>query len=215
MDTNNSEQQSDSENQSVNSLQPENQPMTPVYQQPDPVPERNAVFAPEALVASADGPSAAVSHQSDEPLAVVKVLSVRGLEYWMMTLALWVGAFSLTGVLLAVINGGSNFEVLAFPVSALVVSFALFAFFFLRLKKAELMNPSLRFDPSKRRMSQVTQILAYLAGFVSLIGIVYSIIAKLGGGYDGSVGKLLLDFVVILVVAGGILYYYWVDEHKR
>lgn len=150
----------------------------------------------------------------DEPVAVVKVLSVRGVEYLMMSIALWVGAATFAGVILSLINGGTGFDVLAFPISALIVSVGLFAFFFLRLKKAELRNPRLRFDPSKRRLSQITQVLAYLAIFVSLVGVLYSIIAQIGGSYTGSLWKIILDFLIVLVIAGGILYYYWRDEHR-
>lgn len=151
---------------------------------------------------------------SDEPVPVVKVLSVRGVEYLMMSIALWVGAFTFVGLILSLINGGTGFDVLAFPISALVVSVGIFAFFFLRLKKLELQNPRLRFDPSKRRLSQITQVLAYLAVFVSLIGVLYSIIAKVGGSLNTSLWKIVLDFLIVLAVAGGILYYYWRDEHR-
>jgi len=152
--------------------------------------------------------------RDDQPVAVVRVLSVRGVEYLMMSLALWIGAFSFAGMLLTLINGGHSFDVLAFPISVLVVAVGLFTFFFLRLKKAEVQNPALRFDPSKRRLSQTTQVLSYLAIFVSLVGIVYTLIAKMAGSLEQTLWKLVLDFVVVLAVAGGILAYYWLDEHK-
>jgi len=156
----------------------------------------------------------AVPAQNDQPVAVVKVLSVKGLEYFMMTFALWVGAFAIAGVLLSLVNNGTSFDVLAFPVSSLIVALGVFSFFFLRLKKAELQNPSLRFDPSKRRLSQITQIVAYLTSFFSVVGIVYSLLAKMAGSLDTVLWKILLDLAIVLVVAGGILAYYWIDEHK-
>jgi hypothetical protein len=132
----------------------------------------------------------------------------------MMTLALWVAAASLTGIVLSLINGNTSFNVLAFPISALVVAVVLFSLFFLRLKKAELQTPALRFDPSKRRLSQATQVVSYIVSFIALVGLVYTVVSKIGGNYKGTLWKTLLDFVVILLVAGGIWAYYWVDEHK-
>lgn len=174
----------------------------PQAQTPPPTPATPAIPALPAA-----GPN-------DQPLAVVKVLSVRGIEYLMMTLALWVGAAAITGIILSLINGGRGFDVLALPVSALVVAAVLFSGFFLRLKKAELQNPALRFDPSKRRLSQITQIFTYVVSFISLVGIVYVVLAKIGGSFTGAVAKVLLDFVVVLIVSGGILAYYWIDEHR-
>lgn len=171
-----------------------------------------------APVAPSPVPSAAGTlpnyARTDQPTAVVKVLSVRGLEYLMMSLALWVGSFALAGILLSLINSGTSFDVLSFPVSSLVVATGLFTLFFRRLKKAELWDPNLRFDPSKRRLSQLTQVVAYIAVFISLIGIVYSTLAKLSSDLSQTYWKLLLDFVVVIAVAGGVLAYYWIDEHK-
>ena len=156
----------------------------------------------------------AVPAQNDQPVAVVRVLSVKGLEYFMMTFALLVGASSVAGILLSLVNNGTSFDVLAFPVSSLIVALGVFSFFFLRLKKAELLNPSLRFDPSKRRMSQITQIIAYLVSFFSVIGVVYTVLAKMAGSLGTPLWKVLLDLLIVLAVSGGILAYYWIDEHK-
>src|SRR6185437_5572570 len=53
--------------------------------------------------------------QGINPVPVVKVLSTRGVEYAMMTLALWFGADAFAAILLVLINGGSNFTALSFP----------------------------------------------------------------------------------------------------
>jgi len=148
------------------------------------------------------------------PIAVVQVVSTRGVEYAMMTLALWLGATSLLGVLLSLINGGTSAAVLAFPASVLVVCLPVFSFFFLRLKKAELLNPELKVDPSKRRLTQFTQLIAFATCLFTLIAFVYFLISTISGVGGTSILKAILDVIAILVVAGGILAYYWVDEHK-
>jgi hypothetical protein len=151
---------------------------------------------------------------SDQPIAVVQVLSTRGVEYTMMTLALWFGAASLIWLLLSLLNGDSSYDTLSLPVSALVVSVPVFGLLFLKLRRDELANPELRLDPSKRRLSQFTQIFAFAAVFFNIIGLVYEIMQKMAGHYSGSVGKLVGDVAIIFVIAGGVLFYYWVDEHR-
>jgi hypothetical protein len=148
------------------------------------------------------------------PVAVVPVLSTRGVEYWMLTLTLWLGAGGLLAVLLALFNGGTSFEVLAFPVSLLIVCLPVFSYFFLRLKKAELMNPQLRLDPSKRRLTQFTQVITFAISLFTLVVIVFGIIAAIGGHGPDSFGKFLLNSFLVLLVSGGILAYYWIDEHQ-
>jgi hypothetical protein len=108
------------------------------------------------------------------PIAVVRVLSPRGVEYVFLTIALFTGAASLTGDLISLLNGKTDFSVLAFPTAALVVSLPVFAWLFLRLKKAEFRNPSLKLDPSKRRSTQFIQITTFVICFFSGIGFLYS-----------------------------------------
>lgn len=148
------------------------------------------------------------------PMPVVQVLSPRGVEYVFLTINLVTAAIGLISVLLALVNGKTDFTVLAFPVSLLVVSVPMFAWLFLRLKRAELRDPSLRADASKRRSTQFIQIISYLAVFFSLIGLVSAGFAKASGVYDGNFVKLCLDVLVIVVIAGGVLAYYWRDEHR-
>jgi hypothetical protein len=157
---------------------------------------------------------AAAEPASVVPQPVVKVLSPRGVEYVFMTIALFTGAFGLGGALLSLVNGQVKFAVLAFPISLLVVALPTFAWLFLRLKKAELANPALRFDASKRRSTQFTQIAACLGCLFKLISFVAFIFAKLAGEFDGSIVKVILNVLVIEVVSGGILAYYWRDEHQ-
>jgi hypothetical protein len=150
----------------------------------------------------------------DRPVPVVKVLSVRGVEYAMMSILLWLGAGSLIFILVSIISGMSGFDSLAFPISMLLVCLPGFAFLYLRLRKAELSDPSLRLEASKRRYSQITQILAFLTCFFNIVTVVYILISMAGGEEVGSIGKVLGSAAAVLAVAGGILVYYWFDEHK-
>lgn len=150
----------------------------------------------------------------DLPVAVVQALSVRGVEYTMMTLALLINAGALIWSLLSVVNGGTSFSLLAFPIALLIVCGPVFAFFFLRLRKSELTNPALRFDASKRRLSQFTQIIAFATCLFNTIGFVYLVLQKISGGAAPSIVKSIINLGVVLAIAGGILVYYWFDEHR-
>lgn len=152
---------------------------------------------------------------SDQPTPVVKVLSVRGVEYLFMSIFLWLSAGSFVGLVLSLINGQTGFSALAFPLSMLLVCLPGFALLFLRLKRAELNDPSLRLDASKRRLTQITQVLAFLTCLINIITFMYLILQKIGGEGDLAFGKVVVNVLVILVVAGGILAYYWNDEHRR
>jgi hypothetical protein len=148
------------------------------------------------------------------PQPVVRVLSPRGVEYVFMAIALVTGAIGLVSALLALVNGNHSFSVLYFPLALLLVAVPVFSGLFLRLKQAELLDPTARLDASKRRTTQFLQIGSFLICFFTLIGFLAIVFAKLSGSYSGSLVKVILDAAVILVVTGGILFYYWNDEHK-
>jgi uncharacterized membrane protein len=131
-----------------------------------------------------------------------------------MTIALVTGAVGLASALLAIVNGSYSFSVLYFPLSLLLVSVPVFSWLFLRLKHVEVLDPAARLDASKRRSTQFIQISSFFVCFFTLIGFLATVFAKLNGSYNGSIVKVILDVLVILVVAGGILFYYWRDEHK-
>ena len=149
------------------------------------------------------------------PQPVVKVLSPAGVEYVFMTIALLTAEFGLGIVLVSLVNGMTSFSLLAYPASLLLVAVPVFAWLFLRLKKGELLNAGRRFDASKRRSTQFIQILNYIITFFTTIGFVAAIFSKMAGQYNGSVVKLFLDVLVVWAVAGGVLVYYWRDEHKK
>lgn len=171
-----------------------------------------ATPAPEPAPA---GQQADTNQNGVRPQPVVHVLSPRGVEYVFLTIALFTAAIGLTSVLLSLVNGKTDFAVLSFPVATLLVAVPVFAWLFLRLKQAELANPSLQLDASKRRSTQFTQIVSFLVVFFTMIGFLTAIFAKISGQYEGSMVKLFLDVLVILTVAGGILAYYWRDEHNK
>jgi len=194
---------------------------SPMPNTPDTPPVSPAPFVPAPLTPPPTPPAPPSSTPTlaatgDEPVPVVKVLSVRGVEYLFMSIALWLGAASLIGVILLPLNGETTMSGFAFPLSLLLTTVPLFAFFFIRLKRAELVNPSLRLDASKRRLSQVTQVLAFLTCLGNIAALIFIILEKIGGDGGGvSIGKALLNILVILLVAGGILAYYWFDEHRQ
>ncbi|HSX48587.1 MAG TPA: DUF5671 domain-containing protein, partial [Candidatus Nanoarchaeia archaeon] len=108
---------------------------------PPPPPPSNATASP--------GPAA--------PVAVVTSLSTRGFEYWIMFLSMGILAGSLGWVLHSltdgVFSGGGSFYEAGVSVAsaALLVALPVFAFMFLRLKKAELSEVALHNDASRRR----------------------------------------------------------------
>ncbi|MBI2592416.1 hypothetical protein HYW36_02990 [Candidatus Saccharibacteria bacterium] len=190
--------------------QPLHQPVA--YPQPwqpaAPLPAPPSPQSPAPVATKLSGPA------PDEPVAVIRVLSVRGVEYAMMTIALWFAATGLVWVVLNVVNDSANFNFLVVPLSVLITSVPIFTLLFIRLKRAELANPSLRLEPSKRRLSQLTQILAFLACLINITVFVYSVLQKINGTTGYSIGKSILSLLVVLVVAGGTLTYYWFDEHR-
>ncbi len=182
------------------------------YEKPTPTPESTQELPKEPVIHETRSPS--LSSDGDRSIPVVKVLSVRGLEYLMMSVGLWLGAGGLLWGVLTALNGGTSFTILAMPASLALVGVLVFAGFFIRLKKAELKDPSLRLDSSKRRTSQITQLLAFFVLLVNLITFVYICFTKLGGENSISLGKAAINLLVVTVIAGGILLYYWLDEHK-
>ena len=149
-----------------------------------------------------------------DPMPVVKMYSTRGVEYGMMTIALWFAASSLAWVVINIVNGSSNFNFLVVPVSVLITSVPVFGILFLRLRKAELADSGLRLEPSKRRWSQLTQFLAFIVCLVNLVYLVYSLLQHFANDGTNNVAKAAGSVAVVLVIAGGILVYYWLDEHR-
>lgn len=176
---------------------------TPQFSAPTPI-KTYAIPADQSIGASVDL----------NPQPVVHVLSPRGVEYVFLTIALFTGTIGLITALVSLVNGQFGFDVLSFPVSLLIVAVPVFSWLFLRLKNAELRDPSLALDASKRRSTQVIQIVMFMVCFFTLIGFVGTVMASMSGALSTSLVKIVLDVLSILVVAGGVLFYYWRDEHK-
>ncbi|MGH7157899.1 MAG: DUF5671 domain-containing protein [Candidatus Saccharimonadales bacterium] len=161
----------------------------------------------------------------NEPIGVVQVYSTRGAEYFIMLVAMSVSALSM-GILLASIaehlfggsSGAFDTGIMAFTTSSLVVGLPILAWLFLRLKKAELANPRLRLDPSRRRMVQIALLVSFVVGFFSLIGFLSALSAAIygGKGYEiENIGVLVANMVIVLGIAGGIFAYFWLDSHRK
>lgn len=173
-----------------------------------PVTTMGGAATPKPLATLLGGPDAVA------PTPVVQVLSPLGVEYMFLTISLFTAAVSLTGLLISMVNGEFGFAQLSFPGASFLVSLPLFAALFLRVKKRELANPALKQDASKRRATQFTQVASYIVCLFTLIGLVASVFAKIGGQLDTSIVKVVGDCASLLVVFGGMLAYYWHDEHK-
>ncbi len=169
---------------------------------------------------------------SNQPIAVVGNLSVRGFEYMVMFITLLASAFSIGMLAHTYINSvfskasdtysyGDANPIGTFAITLLIVSFPIFAYMFLRLKKAELADPALRKDPSRRKLTQFTQLITFLFGMGYIIYFIYALMtpdrSASYGGVDSSpsVVEQLLHTLVTLVIAGGIFVYYWREEHKE
>lgn len=192
------------------------QPFQPIA--PDQTPSFSMPPTPPASMPSFDMPTPPNDSPFDKATQsqpVVKVLSPFGVEYVFLALSLFFGATGLISALLILVNGAASFSALAFPAAMLLVTVPVFAFLFLRLKKLELRMPHLRLDASKRRTTQFIQIVSFITVISGLIGFVYSAFAKMAGQSGTSVGKAFLDMLCVVVVAGGILAYYWREEHSN
>ncbi|MDZ7785606.1 MAG: DUF5671 domain-containing protein [Candidatus Saccharibacteria bacterium] len=157
--------------------------------------------------------SKSANSNNKESVPVVKVWSIRGVEYAIMTFMLWAIAVAVNWVLVALVNGSTGFVALSAPLALLIVSLPVFALFFIRLKKAELADPSLRAESSKRRFTQITQIISFAVIFFALLGIVASLLAAIGGESD-DLGKTIASAFMFVLVWGGMFTYYWFDEHR-
>ncbi len=164
-----------------------------------------------------------------EPVAVVENLSVRGFEYRILFVLIFITVASIIGIANVLLSQYQSAE-LAFPLTLLLVGGPLGAFLFLRLRKAEQAEPQLRRDPSRRKMIQAIELVAFLAVLIHTITLLYLLISghytSAGHSYysdyssysDGynqpSFFNDFLRWIITMVVAGGTFAYYWIDEHR-
>lgn len=94
--------------------------------------------------------------------------------------------------------------------SALIVSAPIFIILFWRLKTAELRDPKIRLDSSRKKGVQSMLVISFLVGVGNIIGYVFGI---LNG--DSQISENTAHLLVTLLIAGGIFTYYWIDEHRK
>ncbi len=167
------------------------------------------------------------------PVAVVQNFTTTGLEYIIMFISLWVTATSI-GFLAhemvnnALANDTSNTYSFAgfdqMSVAALIVSLPIFTILFLRLKKRENNDASIKNDPSRKKAVQLTLIVTFLTGLLNVIGYIYGLLTPATSGTSDYIGIgastqggiiNLAHTLITLLIAGGIFAYYWHDEHKK
>ncbi|HSX02936.1 MAG TPA: DUF5671 domain-containing protein [Candidatus Saccharimonadia bacterium] len=166
-------------------------------------------------------------HRSVAPIAVVQQRTTRGLEYTIMFLALGVTAVSLGALLHNVVDLGfgrgdnANDSFISFAASALIVGLPIFALLFLRLKRAELAEPGIRADASRRHAVQLTLIVTFIWGLFRLVTYIYSLMNGTSSDYFLGVAAntpafaSFLHTLVTVGIAGSIFAYYWRDEHHK
>src|SRR5581483_1307507 len=129
----------------------------------------NAALADDDLVVPLPPTANNPLHKQQAPIAVVQNLSVRGFEYSIMFISLWASAFSIIWLAITYVNDlfskasgdyvyGSSNSGSAFMITLLLVTFPIFAYMFLRLKRIELTEPDVKSDPSRRKLTQLTQL---------------------------------------------------------
>lgn len=157
-------------------------------------------------------PQAAATAQ---PISVVENLSTRGLEYNIMFLALTIAALALGSILQIAVTQAFSADsdwsgFYTYAGSALIVSAPIFIILFWRLKTAELRDPKIRLDSSRKKGVQSMLVISFLVGVGNIIGYVFGI---LNG--DSQISENTAHLLVTLLIAGGIFTYYWIDEHRK
>jgi preprotein translocase subunit SecY len=86
---------------------------------------------------------------------------------------------------------------------------------FLRLKRAELADPSLKKDASRKRMSHLTQFLAFIFGVGYIVYFIFGLMNGTTSSYGevNSVAESFMHMLITLGIAGSIFAYLWHDEH--
>jgi hypothetical protein len=167
-------------------------------------------------------PNTANNDARQRPIAVVHNLSVRGFEYSIMFISLIASAFSFGVILLSLIGQlfnnpdigtSSDSGTTSFFITLLIVVFPIFVLLFLRLKKAEISDPQVRLDPSRRKWLQFTQLVSFLVGIGFIVAFVYQLF-NYSSNNNPNVLQQLIDTLVVIAIAGSIFTYYWLDEHK-
>ncbi|HEY6736247.1 MAG TPA: DUF5671 domain-containing protein [Candidatus Saccharimonadia bacterium] len=173
--------------------------------------------------AAAPAATAPAAPKSGDLVRVVPYRSTAGLEYLILFISLWVAAMALAAVLHGLVDtaystSDSFYEgVNTLASAALIVSFPIFAWLFLRLKKQELHNPDIRRDISRKNAVQLTLIVTFLIGLGKTIFYIYQLLnlgnADVSGGHTYLTETL--HTLITVGISGGIFWYYWRDDHKK
>lgn len=102
-------------------------------------------------------------------------------------------------------------ETIIYHLSAMIVTFPIFAFLFLFLKKQQHLNPAVRNLRSRKLLIYLTLVITFLIMIFDLISTVY-------GFLNGTVtGRSISHFAITMLVSGSIFgYYVWeVKEDRR
>lgn len=171
------------------------------------------------------------------PIAVVDQLSTKGFEYKLFAIAL---VLSLVAIIMSINNLLYDTSNGSFYLSMLVVSLPVMVVFYLRLRRAELKDPALKKDPSRRKISQAIMVVTFLAIIIHSIAILFLTISgeysrPACPSYDSSysynqyqssqpadnctyndraLGKDFASLAVTYLFAGSIFYKFWRDEQK-
>lgn len=198
----------------------------------------------EAPTPNPQAPVMPVHPVGPAPVAVVQSMSTRGFEYIIMFIALYITSSSLGALLHNFVNNAfvevssspyssyssNDGSLVSYASAALIVALPIFCWLFLRLKKAELADPTLKADPSRRKAVHLTLVITFLIGVFKVIGYIFSLmnstssdsysLFSIFGFFDGSRGSgsaiaNLLHTLITLIIAGGIFWYYWNDQHHK
>ena len=132
-----------------------------------------------------------------------------GFEYSLFVFSLGLSAFALAMVLHANIGGFAS-GLAGFFATTLVVAVPLTLFFGSRVKKADLANPSLKEDKSRRRTGQ--HIMGWAFG-IGILRIIFYLYELLNGGIVEPT-QTFLNVLVTVLIAGSVFVYFWKQQNS-
>ena len=144
-------------------------------------------------------------------------------QYILLFISLYVAASSLAGILNVAVDknlpdaldnvlysysGVINSYLLRGYIAALIVSYPIFVFLFLRLTKNLLAKPFLRGLRARKFLIYLTLVITFIIMLIHVIVIIYNLI-------NGSVtGRSFAHLVVTLLIAGSIFFYLLQDVRE-
>ncbi len=92
--------------------------------------------------------------------------------------------------------------------AALIVSFPLFAYFFLHITKRTMLNPAMRSIKSRKTLIYITLIVAFIIMLVNIVSTVYNLLS----------GNITLNFVLHLLITlsvTGVIFVYYLYQVRE